>query len=273
MAVLLCAAASMFCANARCADMAVDTLSIRFDATPGGTAQPMRTLDLQGTAAGACAPTLQGMTLDGTDISVELHSPETGCDPAHPRAFHLRAELATNLGMALLPGKVYRTRIFASKGSARTLRGFQLLDTGSVDGAPRPENGFWWSEGSPETGPASPGSGASFEWQDGQLAVGLYGFSETGATTWSFGSARLNGAIATVSLVQLSNGDPMFSPIGAKPVAASGPRLDIELISPTRARAWLIGTASNRALHVRPMILARSVFSTGSLGSTWSGQW
>ncbi|MEO7430657.1 MAG: hypothetical protein ABIR62_01150, partial [Dokdonella sp.] len=42
---------------------------------------------------------------------------------------------------------------------------------------------------------------------------------------------------------------------------------------PTRARAWLIGTASNRALHVRPMILARSVFSTGSLGSTWSGQW
>lgn len=273
LAGLLCAAASVLCANAHSAETAVDTLNIRFDVTPNGTAQPTRTLDLQGTAAGACAPTLQGMTLHGAEISVELQAPDTGCDPAHPRAFHLRADLVKNIGTPLVPGQVYRTRIFATKGSARALRGFQLLDTGPPDSAPRPENGFWWSEGSAETGPASPGSGTSLEWQDGQLAVGLYGFSDIGRATWYFGSARLNGRIASVSLVQLANGDSMFSPIGAKPIAASGPRLDLELMSPTRARAWLIATGSSRDLQVRPMILARSVFSSGSPGSAWSGQW
>jgi len=273
LAVLFCAATPVFCVSAVAADAAAETLIVRFDTSQASAAAPTRMIDLQGTAAGACAPTLRGMSLDGSDLNVELHSPDTGCDVAHTRAFHLRADLSKGVGTPLVSGQVYRVRVFSTKGSTRVLRGFQLLDTSTSDAAPRPENGFWWSQASAETGPASPGSGTSLEWQDGQLAVGLFGFSDTGTATWYFGSARPAGRIASVSLVQLSNGDSLFSGNGASPVAASGPRLDIELISPTRARAWLIGNVSGRDLQVRPLVLARSPFSSGSLGSNWSGQW
>ncbi|MEO5558372.1 MAG: hypothetical protein ABIO49_01495 [Dokdonella sp.] len=152
--------------------------------------------------------------------------------------------------------------------AAATLAAFHLLDTNSAVSAPTPENGFWWSE----AGEAA-GSSASLELQDGQLAVGFFGFADSGLPTWYFGTARPNGRIASVPLVQLANGDPMFAPIGNKPTAAAGPRLEIEFVSPTQARAWLVRSEGGRDVQVRPLLLARSQFATGAPGTSWSGQW
>jgi hypothetical protein len=170
--------------------------------------------------------------------------------------------------LPLLPAQVYRVRVYSSTNAAATLSAFHLLDTNATASAPTPENGFWWSE----TGGAV-GSSASLELQDGQLAVGLFGFADSGLPTWYFGTARPAGRIAAVPLVQLANGDPMFAPTGSKPTAAAGPRIEFEFISPTQARAWLVRSERGRDVQVRPLLLARSQFAAGKQGASWSGQW
>ncbi|MEO5626519.1 MAG: hypothetical protein ABIQ70_10975, partial [Dokdonella sp.] len=168
----------------------------------------------------------------------------------------------------LLPGQVYRVRIYSTANSAAMLTAFHLLDTNTSLSSPTPENGFWWSEAG-----GAVGSSASLELQEGQLAVGLFGFADSGLPTWYFGTARPNGRIAAVPLVQLANGDPMFAPTGSRPTASAGPRLEIEFISPTQARAWLVRSDGGRDVQVRPLLLARSQFAAGTQGASWSGQW
>jgi hypothetical protein len=233
-------------------------------------------LALSGKAAAQCAPVLDSVTLDRIDLSIELKLPTTGCNSQRVQSFNLRINPAQNTGMPILPGQVYRVRVYATADGATHLVAFRLIDTNSPTSAPVPENGFWWSQANAETGPASAGSGASIETQDGQLAVGLFGFTDAGAATWYFGSARPSGRIASVSLVQLANGDAPFTPSGSQPSAHAGPRLDLEFLSPTTAYAWLIApesSAQNGYLQVRAMTLARSRFATGPVGDTWSGQW
>jgi hypothetical protein len=241
---------------------------------------PSRTapdITLSGKAAAQCAPVLDSVTLDRTDLDIGVKLPTTGCNNQRAQSFNLRINPAQSTGMPILSGQVYHVRVYASVDGATHLVAFRLLDnTNSPASAPVPENGFWWSQANAETGPASAGSGASIELQDGQLAVGLFGFTDVGAATWYFGSARPSGRIASVSLVQLANGDPPFAPSGSQPSAHAGPRLDLEFLSPTTARAWLIAPESsteNGYLQVRAMTLARSRFATGPVGDTWNGQW
>jgi hypothetical protein len=228
---------------------------------------------LQGTAARHCIPTIAGVTLDGTDLSIELRIPSTGCDSQHQVPYMLQINPQQSMGLQILPGQTYRVRVYAGSGDAPSLVSFQLFDTHAASASFSPENGLWWSEASADTGPGRHGNGASIEWQDGQIAVSLFGFSDTGAATWYFGSARLIGRVARVSLVHLADGDPLFSPTGSQPSAEAGPRMEIEFLSPTRARAWLVRSESGRDVEVRPFTLSRSRFSNGAAGTSWSGQW
>ena len=228
---------------------------------------------LQGTAARHCQPTVAGVTLDGTDLSIQLKVPHTGCDSRQQSLYMLQIDPQQSMGLQILPGQTYRVRIYADSGNGPSLVSFQLFDTHAPNAGVSPENGFWWSEAGADTGPGAHGSGASIEWQDDRIAVGLFGFSDTGAATWYFGSARVIGRVARVALVHLADGDPFFSPTGSQPSAETGPRLEIEFLSPTRARAWLVRTEDDRDVEVRPFVLSRSRFASGTPGADWSGQW
>lgn len=274
LAGLACLLAMSAWTGSAAAQVGASALRIRLDPTPGGALQMSRSIDLYGTAPARCVPELTRVAIDGLDLNIQLKAPQTGCDGKRVQPFGLHIDPAASGGIPLLPGQVYRARVYTlDAGGTANLVAFRLLDTSLPAAAPQPENGIWWSEASAETGPASAGSGASIEFQNGQLAVGLFGFAETGAPTWYFGSARPEGRVASVALVQLANGDAPFAPAGNKPVAQAGPRLEIEFLSPSRARAYLVRGDGNRDAEVRALTLARSRFAPGAVANTWNGQW
>ena len=265
---------ALLCGTAHAVDNAPTDLRVSLQATAdvGTNGTPPR-LRLDGAAPERCLPTLGQATLDGVDLSLTLTAPASGCANQRATAFNLFVDPAQSAGLPLLPGQVYRVRVYAANpGGRAALIAFDLLDTSTPGPAPAPENGFWWSEAGPG-GPASAGTGISLEAQGNQLAIGLFGFANSGAATWAFGSAQRKGRIADVSLVQLANGDPPFAPSGSQPQAAAGPRLALEFVSPTRARAWLVRSEGGRDVEVRALTLARSRFADGQTGSAWSGPW
>lgn len=268
-----CVGALIACAPAGATEPLLPTLRIQPSPVAAAAAAQPRQLNLYGRAPMRCVPTLAGATLEGADLTIELDQPQTGCDGKRNSPFNLRVDPAANAGVPLLPGPVYRVRVYARAGGTAQLIAFRLLDLNPAAAAPVPENGFWWSQAGKDSGPASPGTGASIEWQDGQLAVGLFGFADSGAPIWSFGSAQPQGRVASVTLVQLANGDPPFAPTGSQPAAERGPRLELEFLSPTSARAWLVRQDAGRDLEVRALTLARSRFASGPAGAAWSGQW
>ena len=230
-------------------------------------------LALYGTAPARCLPTLHRAVLDGVDLSIELDAARTGCDARRMSPFGLRVDTAAAAGVPLLPGQVYRVRVYLDEGGIASLIAFRLLDTSANASAPVPENGFWWSETSPDMGAAAAGTGVSIEVQDGRLALGLFGFGDDGHPTWSFGSARMSGRSARIDLVALEHGDPPFAPIGAKPSAEPAPRLEIEFLSPTRARAWLVRSIDGHDSEVRAFTFGRSRFAAGPAADAWTGTW
>ena len=270
---IVCALALAVAGPAHAADSVLPTAQARLAPVNPRALQMPRGIDVFGRAAAQCAPALAGVTLDGSNLSIELESPQTGCNSQRNVAFNLRVDPMVHAGMPILPGQVYRVRIYAKSGGVSQLIAFQLLDTNDAAAAPIPENGFWWSQAGKESGAASAGTGANLEWQDGQLAVGLFGFDESGLSTWSFGSARQKGRLATIDLVQLAHGDPPFAAAGNTPSADYGPRLEIEFLSPVHARAWLVRHEAGRDLEVRAFELGRTSFANGPVGTAWSGQW
>ena len=269
----LCAFALAAFGPAHAADPLLPTAQVRLASVNPRALQTPPGIYVIGRAPAQCAPTLAGVSLDGSNLDIELESPQTGCNSQRNAAYNLRADPMVHAGMPILPGQVYRVRIYAKIGGVSQLIAFQLLDTNDAAAAPIPESGFWWSQAGKESGPASAGTGANLEWQDGQLAVSLFGFDESGLSTWSFGSTRQKGRVATVALVQLANGDPPFVAAGNTPSADYGPRLEIEFLSPVRARAWLVRHEAGRDIEVRALDLGRTSFANGPVGTAWSGQW
>ncbi len=253
--------------------LAAPQIRMRLESTSPVRGRGPTRISLYGRAAVHCKPTLERVTLDGLDLNIELANPETACDDRYPVPFALRVDPSRSTGLPILPGQVYRVRVYARTGNSTSLVAFQLLDTHSLDSASIPENGFWWPESAPGNAARSYGQGASMEWQDGLLAVSLFGFSDAGTPTWYFGSTRPHGRVAEISLVQLTNGDPLFAQGGTQPAAQAGPRLHLEFLSPARTRAWLVRGEEGRSIDVRTLVLSRSRFTTDVVGSTWSGQW
>jgi hypothetical protein len=65
----------------------------------------------------------------------------------------------------------------------------------------------------------------------------------------------------------------LFSPTGSEPTAQPGPRLEIEFLAPTRARAWLVRQQAGIDTAVRLLSLSRTRFVAGEAGASWNGRW
>jgi hypothetical protein len=226
---------------------------------------------IEGTAQVGCVPKVARIFLDGTDVSVELTAPATGCK-SQTVPFHLVADAAATAGLRVLPPAVYRVHVYSGSSTAAHLAAFTLIDTSAATSAPAPESGFWWTQQGPDNAAAA-GTGMNLEVQDNQLAASLLGFADSGASTWYFGSATMAGRVARVPLVQLANGEEWFSAIGTEPDVHPGPRLEIEFLSPTRARAYLVRSEESGDVQVRPLTLSRTAFATGPAGTSWIGRW
>jgi hypothetical protein len=226
---------------------------------------------IEGSAPVGCVPKVSRILLDGVDISVELTAPSTGCKQGKV-LFHLTADAAATAGLRVLPPAVYRVHIYSGSATAAHLVAFTLIDTSPASSAPEPESGFWWTQQGGDNATAA-GTGMNLEVQDNQLAGSLLGFADSGASTWYFGSTTMAGRVARIPLVQLANGEEWFSAIGTQPDVNPGPRLEIEFLSPTRARAYLVRTEDDGDVQVRPLTLSRSAFATGPAGTSWVGRW
>jgi hypothetical protein len=268
--VFACAIALTNLAHA--GDGAAVDVRVQLDPYADAVAAMPVVLQISGKAPARCAPSIGQVTLDGNDLNIALQPATTTCAKTLA-PFRLRVDAAAGAGLPVPRGQVYRVRVYSMDAGTPTLLAFSLLDTGSANTAPVPENGFWWSEATAETGPAAAGNGASIELQGSQLAVGLFGFAESGAASWSFGSGALKGRVARAPLVQLANGDSTSAAFGSTPTALAGPRLELEFISPTRARAYVVHSDAGRDLDVHALALSRSRFATGPVGNSWSGQW
>lgn len=272
LAAWLCALACA--APAGAAEFTAKELRVLLDssAKPSAMLVPLR-IAVAGRAPAGCAPQLERVVLDGADLSIALKSPQTPCTSKTWAPFYLRIDPAASGIAPLPPGQVYRTRLYSTDHGSTSLLAFALIDTNAANSLPAPESGLWWSEASAQTGAAAAGTGASIELQDGRLAVGLFGFGETGAATWYFGTAQPKGRVARVPLLQLTNGDSPFAPLGNQPSAQPGPRIELEFLSPSRARAYLVRNDDGRDLDVRVLTLSRSRFANGPIGASWNGQW
>jgi len=269
----LVAAGSAFVASAPSIAAAADaSLRVRFETAGLSSRQPSSSIAIYGRAPANCTPKIERVDAAGVDLSVELHASRSGCDKAHPSPFALRVDTTNMAGTPLLRGQVYRLRVYSDADGTRSLAAFQLVDT-DLSASIEPESGFWWSQASAETGPASSSTGISLESQGDQIAISLYGFAESGSATWYFGSAHVRGRTAVVPLVELANGDPLFSPTGSPPTAQSGPRLEIEFLAPTRARTWLVRQQDGVGTEVRMLSLSRMRFSPSETSASWNGRW
>lgn len=226
---------------------------------------------IEGNAQAGCVPKVARILLDGTDISVELTAPTTGCR-RQTAPFHLIVDAAGTAGLRALPPAVYRVHVYSGSATAAHLAAFTLIDASPPTTAPEPESGFWWTQQGAD-GAAAAGTGMNLEVQDNQLAASLLGFADTGASAWYFGSTTMSGRVARIPLVQLANGEEWFSAVGTQPDVNPGPRLELEFLSPTRARGYLVRTADNGDVQVRPLTLSRSAFATGPAGTSWIGRW
>jgi hypothetical protein len=262
-----------FVVSAPCSAAAADAgLRVRFEAPTGLSSRQAPSIAIHGQAAANCTPKIERVDAEGLDLSVALHASRTGCDSARPSPFVLHVDTVAMAGTPLLPGQVYRLRIYSDAGGTSSLAAFRLVDTG-LSAAVEPENGFWWSQPGAEAGPASRSTGISLESQGEQIAISLYGFADSGSATWYFGSARMRGRTVVVPLVELANGDPLFSPTGSEPIAQSGPRLEIEFLAPMRALAWLVRQQDGVDTAVRMLSLSRTRFASGEAGASWNGRW
>jgi hypothetical protein len=243
--------------------------SLRLGLTSAASPAPRR-ITVDGVAPAGCRPNLEDVAVEGAEVAITLTTPLTGCKPQRRTPFRLQADPANEMAE---PTPVYHVRVYLGSATSAHLVAFALLDTSSgPNPAPIPENGFWWTQATPD-GASNAGTGMSLELQDNRLAASLLGFGDTGAPTWYFGSATLGGRVARIPLVQLANGDGWFGAGGAaSPSIEGGPRLDIEFLSPTHARAFLVRDEDD-VVQVRPLMLSRSAFASGASGTPWIGRW
>lgn len=233
-----------------------------------------REVDLSGMWPNDCIPQVDGIALDGADLTINARFPTTGCDSSHSRPYRLRLSPSAIVGLPQLPPLIYRTRVFlAATNATPELAAFTLLDATSPNSSPQPESGFWWSQASKETGAALSGSGLSLEFQDHRVAAGFLGFDDAGNATWFFGSASVAGRVAHIPLVSLSRGDAPFEASDNRPLAEPGPHLEIQFLSPTRALAWIVRDRGNGTLDVRALSISRSLFAAEPTGTAWRGRW
>jgi|GEM_PF-941936 len=235
-------------------------------------AQASIVFELTGSTAGRCAPSVAAASVLGSDVDVRLHWPAKGCVDDRLAPFSLAADAASITGTALPRGPVYHVSVHDEDGN---LLAFRVLETSVFGKWPTPENGFWWPQSSDAEGaPVAAGSGVGIESQGLQLAINVFGFGETGAPVWYFAGTRQNGRTASASLVELQHGDSLFAASGSRPAVQPGPRIELEFLSTSKARAWFVQTDGNRDVDIREVLLVRKPFiRNASVANLIAGHW
>jgi len=228
--------------------------------------------ELTGTSPARCAPSVTAASVVGTDVDLRLQWPATGCMDSRPVPFVLNADAASITGKTLPRGPVYHVSVRDADGS---LLAFRVLETDVMRNWPTPENGFWWPQADPINGASvATGSGVGIESQGRQLAINVFGFGDTGTPVWYFAGARQNGRVAAATLVELQHGDGLFAGSGSQPAAEPGPRIELEFVSTSEARAWFVQTDGSHDVGVREIRLARTPFTrNASAASRVAGRW
>ena len=234
-------------------------------------------LTIQGIWPTPCAPTFQGASLSGNDLRIDARTMLNLCERAST-PFALTVDPALAAGQAALPDGIYHVSFYAANGMQGTpqLRAFTLLDTGASAAAPfRPETGFWWTT-SP-THNAMSRNVFSLELQGSQLTAALMSYDHDGRGDWQFGTARLEGRVAHVPLLQIAGGSAPFAAAAAAttPHGEAGLTLDLEFHSGAHASAWLTRTvdADDPRIELQTMELVRLPFADAGGGSAWKGDW
>lgn len=235
-------------------------------------AQDSVVFELTGSSAARCFPSLAAASVVGADVDLRLRWPASGCVENRSAPFTLTANAASITGTPLPRGLVYHVSVHDEDGN---LLAFRVLETDMMKNWPTPENGFWWPQPDDAAGaPVAMGSGVGIESQGHQLAINVFGFGDTGAPVWYFAGARQNGRVVSASLLQLQHGDGLFASNGSRPVAQAGPRIELEFLSSSEARAWLVESDGNRDVDVREIRLARTPFARdASAASRIAGRW
>ena len=271
---LACAAACTTPADAAGAPASA-TVRVRvgsFASTSKAT-QGSAVFELTGNAPARCAPSIAAVSVIGTDVDMRLHLPATGCLQNRPPVpFALMVDAASISGTPLPRGAVYHVSVRDEDGA---LLVFHALETDALTSWPTPENGFWWPQPVDTAGaPVAAGSGVGIESQGSQLAINVFGFEDTGVPIWYFGGARQSGRVASASLVELQQGDGLFAASGKHPIAQAGPRIELEFVSSSEARAWLVENDGSRDNSVREIRLSRTSFARNANAATRiAGRW
>ena len=263
------------CALAQQADSGVAAYAIRMQNAAQGTAAGW-TLAIAGEWATQCPPTLENVTLDGSNLRIDARSVLGLCmHRAMPFSIELNPTLALNQS-ALAPG-VYRVSFYAADGAQAQpkLRAFALIDRSAPDAATiAPETGFWWSANGDASGANR--SVLSMEMQDHQLSVALLSYDPAGQPVWYFGAAPFAARIAHVPLLRLAGGSDPFSPATATPHGDSALTLDLQFESGAHASAWLgrsKGNADDATVQLQPLDLVRLPLAEVADGHAWQGDW
>lgn len=231
-------------------------------------------LIVEGMWPDSCLPSLLRTRVVDYDIDIYLRSEARACAQVQT-AFQLKLNPAREAGREQLDLGIFRVRLFLTHGKgSNELIAFRLLRSGGDDRRARPESGFWWSVPTANNVPALSGNGLSIEQQGDALAVTWLSY-ESGVPVWYFGSQKMSGKIAWISLSRMVGGGEAFAGPNAAPEIEPGLALNIEFLTPAHANAWLVREqpGSTRAIEVQDLNLIRLPFAEGHPGKSWQGEW
>jgi hypothetical protein len=239
---------------------------LRVEALTAPDAAPR--LRLRGMWPTPCLPSVENVSLAGSELRIELRSKRPLCARS-PLPFDLEVNLAKTLGKTW-PAAPLRVSVAAANSATAEAqpRGFALLEP--VQGTRAvPASGLWWPL--PETNTADPtaGTGFSMEVQGDTIAVAVLGRTLKGAAIWYFGTGTLRGRTARLDVVAAGSA-------GEGAAAGDNALLQLDFESNGRATAWLghYDQGDGQPLwRQQKIVLAHLPFADYTDGSNWHGDW
>ncbi|HVJ61567.1 MAG TPA: hypothetical protein VM555_02510 [Tahibacter sp.] len=230
---------------------------------------------LRGNWPSPCLPSVESATLAGRDIRIALRSNKALC-VRYTVPFDVTIDPASALGRPLETG-VYRVSLYAANGqsSEQELRGFALLEIGTSPPV-RAESGFWWPDASREEGVGAAGTGVGFEVHDNTLAAAVFGFDTQGEQAWYFGTGTLRAKSASLDLVGMHGGSPLFEAADSQLAADASLVFHVEFESSARATVWFgryERGANQPKLRLRSIAIVRQALTPYYGATNWDGEW
>lgn len=235
-----------------------------------GTPATRPRLRLQGNWPTPCLPSVDAISLDGSELRIELRSKKPLCARASV-PFDIDVDLAPQLGRRW-PTTPLRVSVLTANTATgpSQLRGFALI---APQPGPRavPASGLWWPL--PESDATNPmaGTGFSFEIQGDTIAAAVLGRTGSGDAIWYFGTGRLRGRTTEIDLVAATRDG-----VDGARRAGDNAVLALDFDGNGRATAWLgrYEQGDNQpVLRQQVIALAHLPFAERTDGTAWQGDW